>query len=249
MAVLLPTQDKPFPATMKARVLLVVLVAAVLVLLAARLVRPTPQTAPNNPPANTVAEASNPTPGSQVDSEGTRTTTPQPPPRPRQSQRQNVPDAQGNWASEPLPPGSNLQERLEELARRKGVPLNVLTQQALAQWSNAMSEAGQEMNRPIDFYGKAVDEKGEPLSGANVRFGCVVFPEKHFTTNAVTDVQGMFALTGVTGAVLNVRVNKEGYEEVQGTNQNSFAYYSPTGTGFYPDPNNPIIFQLRKKEQ
>jgi hypothetical protein len=147
-----------------------------------------------------------------------------------------------------LPPGSNLQERLEELARRKGVPLNVLTQQALAQWSNAMSGAAQEMNRPIDFYGKAVDEKGEPLNGANVRFGCLVFPENHFTTNAVTDTQGNFALTGVTGVALNVRVNKEDYEEVQGTNQNSFAYYSPTGAGFYPDPRNPVVFHLRKKE-
>lgn len=172
----------------------------------------------------------------------------QPPPRPRQSQRQNVPDAQGSWASEPLPPGNNLQERLEELARRRGVPLNVLTQQALAQWSNAMSGAAQDMNRPIEFYGKAVDEKGDPLSGATVRFGCVVFPENHFTTNAVTDAQGMFSLTGVTGAVLNVRMSKEGYEEVQGTNQSSFAYYSLGGTGFYPDPNNPVIFYLRKKE-
>ena len=84
--------------------------------------------------------------------------------------------------------------------------------------------------------GKAADEKGEPLSGASVRFGCLVFPEDHFTTNAVTDTQGNFALPGVTGVALNVRVNKEGYEEVQGTKQNSFAYYSPTGAGFYPDP-------------
>jgi hypothetical protein len=232
---------------MKARALLIVLVAVGLVLLAIRLHRHTPQTAADNPPTNMVAQAATPTPGSQVDSGRTTATIPQPVPMPGQPQRQNTPDAQGNWASDPLPPGSNLQERLEQLERRRGVPLNVLTQQALAQWSNAMSEAGQEMNRPIDFYGKVVDERDEPLSGANVRFGCVVFPEKHFTTNAITDKHGTFALTGVTGVVLNVIVSKEGYEEIQGTNQNSFAYYAPTGAGFTPDPNNPVFFHLRKK--
>ncbi len=248
MAVLLPTQDKPFPATMKAKVSLVILVAAVLVLLVAHLFRPTPQTTPNNPPTNGVAESANPTPASQAGSESLTSTSTKSPPLPRQPQRQNAPDTQGNWAGEPLPPGSNLQERLEELVRSRGVPLNVLTQQALAQWSNAMSGAAQEMNRPIDFYGKAIDEKGEPLSGANVRFSCLAFPEKLLATNAVTDAQGMFALTGLTGAALNVRVSKEGFEELQGTNQNSFSYYSPTATAFYPDPNNPVIFHLRRKE-
>lgn len=225
---------------MKLRLLLVLLIVTVLVLVVAHVNRPSRQTAANNPPLN-------PAPTSQAGSE-TNATAPKPVAPSQGSQRHNLPHAQGNWASEPLPPGNNLQEQLDELARRRGVPLNVLTQQALEQWSNAMNQTAQEMNRPIDFYGKAVDDKGEPLSGANVRFGCVVFPENHFTTNAVTDAEGTFALTGATGAVLNVRVSKQGYEEVPGTNRNSFAYYSPTGVGYYPDPNNPVTFYLRKKE-
>lgn len=58
----------------------------------------------------------------------------------------------------------------------------MLTQQLVAELSNAFSQA---LSGPVEFYGKAVDEKGEPRSGANVRFGCVVFPEKHFTTFSI----------------------------------------------------------------
>jgi len=249
MAVLLSTQDKPLPAIMKSKALLVLLVVAMLVLLVAYLIRPTPQTALNNPPTNAVTEAPNPTPSSEAVSESTTTATSRPPPRPWQPQKQNVPDAQGNWASEPLPPGSNLQDQLEELARRRGVPLNVLTQQAAAQWSNAVQQMAQDVNRTIDFHGKVVDESDHAIVGANVDFGCVQFPETHFATNAQTDALGLFELHGVSGAILTVRVSKQGYEEISGTNQITFSYYSPLPTGgFKPDPNNPVVFHLRKKE-
>ncbi|HEV2208588.1 MAG TPA: carboxypeptidase-like regulatory domain-containing protein [Verrucomicrobiae bacterium] len=224
---------------MKLRFLLVLSTVIVLALVVVHVNRPSSQSA-NHPPLTA-------TPASHTGPENSPALS-KPVSPSQQSQRNDMSDAQGNWASHPLPPGNNLQEQLDELARRRGVPLSILTQQALAQWSNAMNQAAQEINRPIDFYGKAVDEKGEPLSGANVRFGCLVFPENHFMTNAVTDAQGLFSLTGVTGAVLNVRVSKEGYEVVPGTNQNSFAYSSPTGAGFYPDPNNPVTFYLRKKQ-
>ncbi len=110
------------------------------------------------------------------------------------------------------------------------------------------NETSNTVNRTIEFYGKAVDENGVPLSGANVYFGCIIYPENHFATNVLTDAQGMFSFGSVMGAILNVQVSKTGYEEVQGTNQNRFTYYSPTGGGFTPDSNNPVIFHLRKKE-
>jgi hypothetical protein len=147
-----------------------------------------------------------------------------------------------------LPPGTNLQERLEELARHSGVPLNVLTQQALVQLSNIWQEARQTVNRPIEFYGKAVDEKGEPLAGARVEFNCQGYPDEYQTTNVLTASDGTFGLTGQTGMLLHVHLAIEGYEEVAGTNQNKFMYYSPSPTaGFKPDPNNPVVFYLRKR--
>lgn len=228
---------------MKTSTLVILLVAAVLVLLVARLIRPTQQAAPNNPPTNIVAEAPNPAHGSKAGSESTTTARHQPPQRP------SVPDAQDNWAGESLPPGSNLQEQLQELARRRGVPLNVLTQEALVQISNIWQEMRQTVNQRIEFYGRAVDEDGCPLAGARAELSCQGYPEDYWTTNLLTASDGTFALTGPTGAFLYVHVAMDGYEEVAGTNQNKFTYYSPLPSGgFQPDPSNPVVFRLRKRE-
>ncbi len=106
----------------------------------------------------------------------------------------------------------------------------------------------QEVNRPIEFYGKAVDENGLPLKSATVEFSCVIFPEGYFGTNIPTDAKGLFTLNNVTGAALTVLVSKEGYEEVPDTNQNRFMFHSALGfKGFQPDSNNPVIFHLLKK--
>lgn len=113
---------------MKARVLLVVLAAAVLVLLVARLVRPTPQTAPDNPPTNKATESPNPKPSSQANPESTRAiTSPQP-------QSDPPPSAPASLACE-LPRGSNLQDQLNEQARRRGAADRARP----AQFGNGMS--------------------------------------------------------------------------------------------------------------
>jgi hypothetical protein len=225
---------------MKQKVLLALLVAAALALVFVRLLRPTAKTTAQNPPPDTVAETSTLATNTQAE---IRTTT-----SPQQPQRENVLSGSTNWALEPLPPGSNLQERLEELARRRGVPLNVLTQEALIQLSNVWQEIRQTANRPIEFYGKAMDGNGMPLGGAHAGFSCQGYPEDYWTTNLLTASDGTFALTGRTGAVLYVHVAMDGYEEAGGTNQNKFMYYSPLPNGgFRADPNNPVVFHLRKK--
>jgi len=148
---------------------------------------------------------------------------------------------------ESIPATLSLQERLEELARRRGVSLNVITQEMLMQASNMVQEVSQTVNRPIEFYGKVVDESGTPLQRASVTADCLVYPEDHLTTNILTDTRGLFSLNNLTGATLFVQVSKEGYEEVKGTNQNKFDYYSLPGfEPSRPDPNSPVTFHLRK---
>jgi len=140
-------------------------------------------------------------------------------------------------------------KKLEEMAQRQGISLNVLTQRAVMQWSNAVQLMAGEVNRPVEFYGKAVDENGVPLQGASVEFGCIGFPESHFSTNALTDSRGLFSLNSVTGAILVVQVSKHGYQEMPGTNQNRFTYYSALGPStFLADSNNPVVFRLQKVE-
>jgi hypothetical protein len=228
---------------MKTRVLLVLLVIAGLALLVASLIRPAPKAAYDNRPNNAASETSNPALGSQANPRTTATSRQQP------AQGTGAPDAKGNWAGEPLPPGSNLQAQLEELSRRRGVPLNVLTQEAIAQFSNVLQEISQKVNRRIEFYGKAVDETGAALAGARADFSGQGYPEGYWTTNLLTGSDGTFALTGPTGALLLIHVAMNGYEEVPGTNQNQFMYYSPLpGGGFKPDQSSPVVFRLHKKE-
>src|SRR5438309_266243 len=139
----------------KSRALIILLILAMVALLAACLIQPAPRPRPQNRPPET-GESANPFSRTEAVAEGRMSAEPEP-------RTDNLPGTRENWALEPLPPGSNLQERLEELARRKGVPLNVLTQQALAQWSNVVQEMSQQVNRSTEFYGKAVDGNGMPL--------------------------------------------------------------------------------------
>ena len=146
---------------------------------------------------------------------------------------------------EKTPKDLTLQERLEHLARERNVSLNTLTQEMVTQWSNAWHQTAEEVNQRIEFYGKAVGEDRVPLQNANVQFGWLAFPEKHFATNLFTDSNGLFVLNNATGVALTVIVNKNGYEDVPGSNQNRFMYYLE---GFRSDSNTPVIFYLRKKE-
>lgn len=118
------------------------------------------------------------------------------------------------------------------------------------QMSNLEQEMSNSVNRAVNFFGKVLDENELPVQGATVQFGCVVFPQSQILTNVLTDAQGTFALGGLTGAILTVQINKQGYKEAPQTNHNSFNYYSPLPSGgFKPDSNNPVIFRVRKKAE
>jgi len=121
---------------------------------------------------------------------------------------------------------------------------DALYQQFLAEW-----------RAPIDFYGKVVDEKGAPVQGAKVVFQWTETPPmwgedtEEQTGSAVTesDEQGLFSLRGKRGGTLTVWVSKEGYYASRGGRQ-IFLYSFPNSNGkFIPDPQNPVVFCLKKK--
>jgi hypothetical protein len=135
------------------------------------------------------------------------------------------------------------------------VPRNALTlpanatplAQAIAQTSPVAAQRLVAWQTPIEFYGKAVDENSNAVAGAQVVFSWVEMPtsDGNRTTNTVTDAEGLFSLHGERGPDLEIAVSKEGYYP-----RRSWARYGPFGNpNFTPDPQNPIIFQLRKKGQ
>jgi hypothetical protein len=105
--------------------------------------------------------------------------------------------------------------------------------------------------RPINFYGKVVDENNQPVPGAAVHLQWNTIDAAYGTKYAQmsSDGEGLFSLTGERGKVLEIGVKKDGYYSVdRGGADLFFEFADPSNSEWYePDPNNPVIFHLRKK--
>jgi hypothetical protein len=105
----------------------------------------------------------------------------------------------------------------------------------------------------IEFYGKAIDESNQPIEGAKIEFAWIHFfppPEGEIRTNIISDQQGQFSLSGVTGVSLNVHASKDGYYDMASLNRTNFAYSTSLNSiPFQPDSNNPVIFHLHRDSQ
>jgi hypothetical protein len=107
-------------------------------------------------------------------------------------------------------------------------------------FSNWWKKAGQV---PINFYGKVVDEKSNALAGATVSFK---WQENRESRKGATlsDAAGLFSLENRRGTMSEVWVSKEGYY----TPRPGFEGFSYAAwPRFSPDPNTPVVFQLRTK--
>lgn len=104
----------------------------------------------------------------------------------------------------------------------------------------------QAFKAPISFYGKVVDEKGQPIAGVKVHYSAA---DQYFGDSSkyerVSDSNGSFSIGGINGAGLFVSVAKDGY---YGTDESGagFGYGVPSGRQ-PPSKENPAIFALRKK--
>jgi hypothetical protein len=171
----------------------------------------------------------------------------------RQSTNSSEPSdnlAMGN-ATTSVPTTTSTQLMSNNSAQVVGANPQVSSQQkaAASSLSNAMQERIDQVQRPIIFYGKVVDEKDQPVEGARAELTWTQFyPEGTFTTNLLTDQSGSFSLQNGKGATLSVSIAKTGYYEIKSLNQTSFRYSVVGGAEpFHPDISNPVVFHLRKK--
>jgi len=102
---------------------------------------------------------------------------------------------------------------------------------------------------PISFYGRVVDQNGNPIPDADVDYGVIdKFDADGSNYHGKSDESGNFVITGVKGAVLTVGVRKVGYYNIHGKSDSAFAY------GVGPDPtrkepptsDKPAIFVLQR---
>ena len=100
---------------------------------------------------------------------------------------------------------------------------------------------------PVSFYGRAIDQNGEPVSQADVKFELNDTSVKGTTDYyAKSDANGFFSLTGVKGKNLSVYITKTGYYQSRAEN-NSFDYYDiASGNQYKSDGRHPEEFHLRK---
>jgi hypothetical protein len=105
---------------------------------------------------------------------------------------------------------------------------------------------------PIAFWGKVVDEEGNPVPSATVAYSVgdqpfpAQFPGDNDTKYADTsDSSGLFSLEGVKGATLFVRVSKKGFQARSEEARRLFVYGYPSEQ-VLPAANNPAVFVLRK---
>lgn len=100
-----------------------------------------------------------------------------------------------------------------------------------------------ENTKPINVYGKVIDQYGQPVVGAKVKGGTLLYISidssggQEFST--ITDNQGRFSFTGLHGARFGFGLEKEGYE------------YDPKKylgwwDNYRPDANGPAVFTMWK---
>ena len=135
------------------------------------------------------------------------------------------------------------------LFKARGYPPRTPEEKAMWDWWNYMEKTDKKFQwkTPIEFYGKVVDQDGNPIQGATIECNWAAMHDQPNKRTLSSGPDGQFTLTGVQGKVLSVNVFKSGYHFGK-ESQGAFEYAAFFEPHFHvPDPNNPIIFRLRKE--
>jgi hypothetical protein len=120
-------------------------------------------------------------------------------------------------------------------------------------WWNQMDKQDPffQYKMPIAFFGKVVDEAGNPITGADIEFSWTDLSSEGTSQNkATSDGSGCFSLIGAVGKRLSVQVHKANYKNIFSNNRDGFEYAMFAYANYYqPDSNNPVKFVLRKNRE
>jgi hypothetical protein len=105
---------------------------------------------------------------------------------------------------------------------------------------------------PIAFFGRVIDQHGDPVSGADVKLSANdnAFGGRPSEYARRTDGDGRFLIEGIVGITLAVEVSKPGYRSIppddsKVTSSGLFEYGLSSIKGPHrPDANAPVIFTL-----
>lgn len=136
-----------------------------------------------------------------------------------------------------------------ESSVNKPMPAPSTAEEQLQRKREAVNQVKAVFSAPIAFYGKVVDQHGEPVKGALADYSAIDrFFESGSKYKSVSNDQGLFFIEKIKGAGLLVSVSKEGYYPIDGKSSASFAY--GVGPDSYrkapPTKNEPAVFVLHK---
>jgi hypothetical protein len=104
--------------------------------------------------------------------------------------------------------------------------------------------------QPIEFYGRVIDQHGNPVIGAKVRGAAEIVQrwmdqkwDEHFTE---TDGNGYFHFSGLHGQSLVVSPSKEGYEYKSNNVVFSYSGLTLKKERHEPNPKKPVVFTMWK---
>jgi hypothetical protein len=161
--------------------------------------------------------------------------------------------ALGLWwllrSSQPEPAGQVLAEPSASASPPADAPVDSppKSEAELRQKAVAMIEGV--FNTPIEFYGRVVDQSGDPVPDAHVGIGVNDrFNASGSNYSTTSDKDGYFSFKGARGASMGVNVRKEGYYQIHKVSNQSFAYgMGPDGAHQAPPAKEtPAIFVLHK---
>ena len=93
-------------------------------------------------------------------------------------------------------------------------------------------------NQSQDFYGKVIDQNGQPVAGADVSTAVNLVIGRGNVQKTQTDAAGLFQFTGLRGQSLNITLGKKGFQiEGHGLGQHN---------GTDTDPDNRVVFTMWK---
>jgi hypothetical protein len=114
-----------------------------------------------------------------------------------------------------------------------------------AERAKALIDSQDLWRTPIEFFGKVVDENGNPVPVAQAHLTWTDLSKQgHSEKRLQSDADGRFALKDVQGYALSVQVEKGGYR-TSASNRSSF-FYAGQNVNFSPDPAKPVVFRLQK---
>jgi hypothetical protein len=149
-------------------------------------------------------------------------------------------DRLGDLTSSPAP----------QAPQPQGTPKLLHPAQPFEQRRSAVREQIQGLlTTPITFYGTVIDQNGAPVADATINYGALdKFDAPGSQYQGRSDSSGNFSISGITGAVLRVGVQKAGYYKIDGKSSAAFAYGTrPDNTRKQPPTEDqPATFVLQR---